>query len=114
MHMFLEHVFLVPACHMFLVGAYAPAARMQGLWLHGNLLASLPASLSQLTALRQLSVSGNCLTELPDVWAGMQRLEDLAAAGNMLQQVGYVHETNMAWVQAHHKQIVTLLPCCSQ
>ncbi len=63
----------------------------QGLWLHGNLLTSLPNSLAGLTALRQLSLSGNQLAALPSsprVWEGMAQLEDLAVAGNALAEVG--------------------------
>jgi Leucine-rich repeat (LRR) protein len=39
--------------------------RLQGLWLHGNVLTSLPDSIGQLASLQTLSLSGNCLTQLP-------------------------------------------------
>jgi Leucine-rich repeat (LRR) protein len=64
----------------------------QGLWLHGNLLTSLPPTIAHLTALKQLSLSGNRLAALPDAWAGMTQLEDFAAAGNHLTQVGGGHQ----------------------
>ena len=55
-----------------LLAASAAAAAAAGLWLHGNLLDSLPEELGRLSALTQLSLSGNRLTTLPASLAGLQ------------------------------------------
>jgi Leucine-rich repeat (LRR) protein len=59
----------------------------QGLWIHGNLLKALPASLGNLTALRTLSAVGNHLERLPDSIGSLAELRDLELAGNRLVQL---------------------------
>ncbi|KAJ9520064.1 hypothetical protein QJQ45_030140, partial [Haematococcus lacustris] len=59
-----------------------------GLWVHGNLLSSVPDSLAGLTALRQLSLSGNRINTLPDqLFHCMTHLTEFVAAGNQLTKV---------------------------
>lgn len=58
---------------------------LQRLWLDGNLMKALPASLGALSALERLSAVGNQLLELPDSIGNLQELKQLELAGNRLQ-----------------------------
>lgn len=60
---------------------------LQGLWLHGNLLESLPEGLGALTALRTLSLSSNRLPRVPASLGTLTSLEELALAANRLSQL---------------------------
>jgi len=46
--------------------ANASCVSLQGLWLHGNLLESIPDSIGDLENLEILSLAGNCLSVLPE------------------------------------------------
>lgn len=58
---------------------------LQRLWLDGNLMKSLPASLGALSTLDRLSAVGNHLEELPESIGDLQELKQLELAGNRLQ-----------------------------
>ncbi len=58
---------------------------LQKLWVDGNLIKSLPASLGDLSTLERLSAVGNHLEELPDSIGNLQQLKQLELAGNRLQ-----------------------------
>ena len=58
---------------------------LQKLWVDGNLMRTLPASLGDLSTLERLSVVGNQLEELPDSIGNLQQLKQLELAGNRLQ-----------------------------
>ena len=64
--------------------ATPPCLDLQGLWVHGNLLSSLPNTLGQLTSLRTLQLVGNRLQALPESISALTQLTDLALAGNQL------------------------------
>lgn len=90
---------------------------LQGLWLHGNLLTTVPSSLSKLTNLKQLSLSGNQLKQLPDMFSGMTQMDDFAAAGNQLTEVSFIKPRHVyglaiwymyAWVCEYHEILCTI------
>ena len=58
---------------------------MQGLWIHGNLLTSLPTSIGALSSLRAFSAVGNQLTAVPEAVGSLQSLTSLELAGNKLE-----------------------------
>ena len=58
---------------------------MQGLWVHGNLLTSLPASIGDLSSLRAFSAVGNQLTSIPESIGSLQSLTSLELAANRLK-----------------------------
>ena len=60
---------------------------LQGLWVHGNLLTSLPDSIGALSSLRILSAVGNQLTVLPESIGGLHSLTSLELAGNSLSHL---------------------------
>ena len=62
----------------------SPCTGLQGLWVHGNLLSSLPDNLGQLTSLRTLQLVGNRLQALPESISALTQLTDLGLAGNQL------------------------------
>ena len=57
---------------------------MQGLWVHGNLLTSLPASIGALGSLKAFSAAGNQLSAVPESVGSLQSLTSLELAGNKL------------------------------
>jgi Leucine-rich repeat (LRR) protein len=60
---------------------------LQGLWVHGNLLTSLPDSIGSLSSLKILSAVGNQLTVLPESIGGLRSLTSLELAGNRLSHL---------------------------
>jgi internalin A len=55
---------------------------LQGLYLSGNLLTTLPESLVQLTQLQSLDLRGNQLTTLPEPLGQLTQLQSLDLSGN--------------------------------
>lgn len=60
---------------------------VQRLSANGNLLSSLPSTISRMTALKKLDLASNKLTELPDAFAGMTQLEHVDLSENQLTQL---------------------------
>ena len=59
-------------------------ACMQGLWVAGNLVSELPASIGALAELDTLILHANCLVELPSSLTSLSKLEVLGLSGNWL------------------------------
>ncbi len=78
---------------------------VQGLWVHGNLLTSLPASVGALSSLRAFSAVGNQLTSVPESIGSLQSLTSLELAGNRLEtlpeSIGHLGEALYGHILCH-------------
>ena len=84
---------------------------MENLNLSENLLSSLPSSISQLKALKQVNLSKNHLTEIPKELCQLKQMNALDLSSNRITQIkDYIQELNCVELNLNENQIKTISP----